>query len=171
MYATFKELIANQYEAAFCTVHQNIQQCPDSLWHDPVVNNPFSQSVFHGLFFADLYLGENIDAQPRQEFHKTHADIFDGYEQLEIQTVPSDTYEKTFLNEYLQHCRDKANSVVIAESIEQLQAPAGFPWLETTRAEVHVYNIRHIQHHAAQLNMKLRSDAKLDMGWVKSGWE
>jgi hypothetical protein len=38
------------------------------------------------------------------------------------------------------------------------------------RAELHVYNIRHIQHHSAQLIMRLRLDCDVDVPWISSGW-
>ena len=38
-----------------------------------------------------------------------------------------------------------------------------------TRAELHLYNIRHIQHHAAQLILRLRLDTDVDIPWVGRG--
>ncbi len=166
----YKSLITNQYEAAFCTLHECVTRCPDEMWQAPVVNHPFSQSIFHTLFFADLYLGTDMDAQRQQPFHRQHAEAFADYEQLEDR-IPHGRYEKSFIVEYLQHCRAKARQVVAAETARQLTEPAGFAWLNTTRAEVHVYNIRHIQHHAAQLILRLRGEAGQDMPWVKSGWQ
>lgn len=169
MHDTFKELIANQYEATFCTLNQCLQECPDAVWQKPVSAFPFSQCIFHTLFFADLYLGKNMEVQPNQEFHKTHAAVFGDYPQLE--KTPVETYEKEFLGLYLAFCRTKANSVVSSETEAELKEPAGFPWLASgSRAEVHVYNIRHIQHHAAQLILQLRKEATFDLPWVRSGW-
>lgn len=171
MHDTFKELIANQYEATFCTLNQCLQECPSAFWQEPVSAFPFSQCIFHALFFADLYLGKNMEVQPEQAFHKTNAAIFAGYEQLE-RVTPVGTYEKQFLEQYLGHCRTKAKSVMGNETEEEWKEPAGFPWLaSSSRAEVHVYNIRHIQHHAAQLILHLRKEATFDLPWVKSGWD
>ena len=38
------------------------------------------------------------------------------------------------------------------------------------RAELHVYSIRHIQHHAAQLSLRLRLDAGVAIPWIGVGW-
>jgi len=43
-------------------------------------------------------------------------------------------------------------------------------WLPFPRVEVHIYNVRHIQHHAAQLILRLRRDHKQGIPWFKSGW-
>ncbi len=166
----FQRTIANQYEAVFCTLHECVTRCPDQMWQGPVVNHPFSQTVFHGLFFADLYLGQNVESQPRQAFHRQYAAIFADYEQLQPR-IPRGTYDQSFVLKYLAHCRDKAIRVVSGETADDLASAAGFPWLNTSRAELHLYNIRHLQHHAAQLIMKLRAEAGEDMPWVKSGWQ
>jgi hypothetical protein len=60
-----------------------------------------------------------------------------------------------------------------AETEQSLRAACKFAWLarlSMSRAELHVYNIRHIQHHAAKLSLRLRLDYGLDIRWVGSGW-
>ncbi len=57
MIETFKELIVNQFEAAFCTLGACVDRCPDTSWHAPVAKLQFCQVAFHTLIFADLYLG------------------------------------------------------------------------------------------------------------------
>jgi hypothetical protein len=39
-----------------------------------------------------------------------------------------------------------------------------------SRAELHIYNIRHIQHHAGQLSLRLRLETGEGVDWVGSGW-
>ena len=172
MLSIFQDLVSNQFQAALNTLKRCVDQCPDELWQKPVVNNPFSQSVFHCLFFTDLYLCLNIEKQPKQDFHKNHADIFADYEQLEDGN-PVGTYEKSFINDYLEFCLERVDRTVKAEDEDELFTTfAGFPWLShLRRAEVHLYNIRHIQHHAAQLVAVLRKEAGIEIGWVKSGNE
>lgn len=170
MLDNFKSLILNQYEAAFRTLKHCIDQCPNEAWGKPVCNHQFCQSVFHGLFFADLYLGPNSDVVSDQDFHREQAAVFEGYEEMES-GPPNKTYDREFIELYLEHCRDKARVVVAAFTEDKLKTKAGFSWIEGTAAEVHVYNIRHIQHHAAQLSLRLRLDSIADVPWVRSGWE
>ena len=169
MLDTFKELIANQFEAAFCTLNTCIQRCPETSWDVPVGNYPFCQVMFHTLFFADYYLGENEEAFHRQPFHRDHEQFFGDYEQLEDRE-PVSLYEKSSINNYLEHCRTKASQVIASESADSLSARAGFQRREFSRAELHLYNIRHIQHHSAQLSLRLRIDANVDIPWIGSGW-
>ena len=169
MFSTYKDVVCNQFQAALNTLKRCVDQCPDELWQKPVVNNPLSQSVFHCLFFTDLYLCPNIGRQREQDFHKKHADVFGDYEQLEDRK-PVATYEKIFISDYLEFCLKKSSRVVQLEDEDELFISfAGFPWLSHLRiAEVHLYNIRHIQHHAAQIVAFLRKEAEIEVGWVKS---
>ena len=165
----FKQLVANQYEASLCALNACIDRCPETAWNAPVVNLAFCQAAFHVLFFTDLYLGPNVPSLREQAFHREHADAFRDYEELEPRRQQL-LYDRAFVMSYLQHCRNKAAEVTHAETIETLQVPAGFDWLKFPRAELHVYNIRHIQHHAAQLMLRLRLDFDEDFRWVGSGW-
>lgn len=169
MLEVFNKLIANQYEAALCTLNACVDACPDTAWNGPVVNLKFCQVVFHTLFYADYYLGVSEEPFRQQAFHRQHAAVFGEYEELQP-AAPINLYEKPWIKVYLQYCREKAVEVARSETAESLAAPSGFPRKPFTRAEGHVYNIRHIQHHAAQLSMRLRMDSQIDIPWFRSGW-
>ena len=71
---------------------------------------------------------------------------------------------------YGTFCREKASATIGEETEQTLCAEARFPRRNCSRAELHVYNIRHIQHHAAQLTLRLRLDTDVDVPWIGSGW-
>ena len=169
MIDTYKELISNQFEAAFCMLASCVDRCPETNWNAPIANLKFCQVAFHALFFADVYLGPDLKSLREQPFHRDNATVFADYEELEDR-VQQAAYEKPFIKAYLQHCREKGSQVVAAETAETLDRRPGFDWLTFSRAEVHVYNIRHIQHHAAQLSLRLRIDTGADIAWIGSGW-
>ncbi|WP_145057765.1 hypothetical protein [Adhaeretor mobilis] len=131
----------------------------------------FYQVMFHTLFSTDLYLGEDVSSQREQPFHLEHASTFKGYEEIGG-GLQQRTYEKPFISDYLQHCRVKAKSVIAAETARTLAQLPGFSWIKDfeTRDELHVYSIRHLQHHAAQLSLRLKLDTGKGIGWVGSGW-
>src|SRR5688572_28733026 len=169
MLDTFKHLIANQYEASLAALNACIDRCPVSAFNAPVANLAFCQAAFHVLFFTDLYLGQNVESLRDQPFHREHGDTFRDYEELEPRRQQL-LYDRAFVKRYLQHCRNKAADVISKETTETLNLPAGFEWLKFSRAELHVYNIRHIQHHAAQLILRLRLDFGEDFRSFGSGW-
>ncbi len=168
---TLAELLAHQFDASLCTLHLAVSRCPDSSWRQPVAAWKFCQAAFHATFFADVYLqaSDDVDALRRQPFHVEHAAEFRDYEELQDRE-PVLLYEKPFVLGYLQDVRRKAQETIARESAEVLAGPSGFRRRKCSRAELHVYNIRHIQHHAAQLSLRLRLDAGIDIPWVGHGW-
>jgi hypothetical protein len=80
-------------------------------------------------------------------------------------------YDRPTIQKYVEHCREKASTAIAAETADSLAAPCGFPRKSFSRAELHVYSIRHIQHHAAQLSLRLRLDHQIDIPWVRTGWD
>jgi len=95
--------------------------------------------------------------------------LFGDYEQL-LDRDPVTLHDRTQIEEYLNFCRFKAMLAVKAETEESLAAPSKVKRRNCSRAEVHVYNIRHIQHHAAQLILRLRLDTNINIPWIGSGW-
>ena len=43
---------------------------------------------------------------------------------------------------------------------------SAFGWVEMSYAELLLYNMRHVQHHAAQLNLILRQRTDSAPGWI-----
>jgi hypothetical protein len=73
-------------------------------------------------------------------------------------------------------CRRKLVETLAAETPESLAAPSGFSRLSFSRGELHLYNLRHIQHHTGALSAYLRRvDASLKdskaVDWVRKGWQ
>lgn len=169
MIEMLKQLLTSQYEASLCTLGHCIARCPDGLLNARVARYPFSQVVFHTLFYADHYLGADAESFRQQAFHVSNVDFFGDYEQLEDRE-PVCVYERPQIKAYLDFCRDKAVTTIARETADDLSAPARFPPKKFSRAELHVYNIRHIQHHAAQLILRLRLDTDINIPWIGAGW-
>ena len=170
MIDTFKELLTGQFEASFCMLEKCVQSCPSNVWNARVGQLYFCQVAFHALFYADVYLGTDLASLRQQPFHVEHAVVFADYEELEDRPQTS-RYEESFIRLYLEHCRSKAMSAVAAEDTKTLEQRPGFDWLPFSRAEVHVYNIRHLQHHVAQLSLRMKLDADVGVSWIGSGWQ
>ncbi|MEW4562122.1 DinB family protein [Bremerella sp. JC770] len=165
----WNDLLHQQYEASLATLNHCLENGPDGAWQGKVVNLTFDQAVFHTLFFTDYYLGKTPDDLKQQAYHRQHADFFGDYEEMEPR-VQVQRYRKESLRDYLQFCRTKAKETLAAESAADLAAPCAFPPKDFSRAELHFYNVRHIQHHAAQLIMRLRLDYQVHTPWFGSGW-
>ena len=164
-----KEVLTSQFQAALCTLNACIARCPEAAWDAPIGNLKFCQVAFHTLFFADLYLGHDVKSLSRQPFHRAHADYFRNYEELEDRMVQL-LYDKPTTLAYVQHVREKSAQAIAAETQESLMTRPGFEWLKFSRAEVYGYNTRHLQHHAAQLSLRLRIDHKIEIPWIGTRW-
>src|SRR5204862_57748 len=97
----------------------------------------------------------------------------------ELRPVISDGLDKPDTLEFLDHCHQKMLAVIGAETQASLEGGSGFPSIfkryPLSRAELHLYNIRHLQHHTAQLSLHLRrladsSGAALELPWIGTGW-
>jgi hypothetical protein len=164
MIDTIKTLILHQMTASLDTLNYGIESCPDSEWQEPHRDSPFSQVVFHTLFYTDFYLGRDTVPFKEQPFHVSHKEVFKDYEEMEDK-IPQNLYEKPFCLDYLAHCISKLKASVEAETEESLSGESGIDFRKCSRAELYVYNMRHIQHHAAQLGLRIQMVTGKEMPW------
>ena len=157
---TWKEILWLQYGAAIDTLENAINACTKELWTDSTVRpEPFWYAAYHTLFFIDLYLsGTDEGFAPPEPFTLAELDPAGVF--------PERPFTKDELLAYVEHCRDKCHASIRALTDEKVRQRCTFPWGEIGYGELLLYTMRHVQHHAAQLNLTLRQ--KLDVGsrWV-----
>jgi hypothetical protein len=159
-----KSALSRQLRAALNTLGYAIEICPDSEWQKPHGDAPFSQVAFHCLFYADFYLGRDALPFKDQSFHKSHQRDFADYEELEDRK-PIRLYEKPFCREYLAHCLAKVDAMLETESLESLARDSGIDFRHCNRMELYIYGERHIQHHAAQLGLRIQQITGQELKW------
>src|SRR5262249_31205382 len=76
---------------------------------------------------------------------------------------------------YVPLVRQKLHDTLTAETAETLAGPSGFSWRKFSRAEMHLYNLRHIQHHVGQMSAYLRRVepalfGQRELPWIGAGW-
>ena len=96
-------------------------------------------------------------------------DFFRDYEELEPRKQVL-LYDRPTILAYVQHCRAKLADGLASETEVTLTAPCGFARRDFSRAELYVYTLRHVQHHAAALGLHLKQRFGLDLPWFGSGW-
>lgn len=166
---TIHTAVANQINAAFSMLLDVITRCDDQHWHSTDGDYPFSQVVFHTLFFSDFYSSESKDEFFSQSFHKAHRDFFDDYEELEYR-IPVKTYDKDMIIEYFHFCRDKLERFVEQVNGDSLMHVSPLTRSKLPRIELLVFTARHIQHHAAQLGLRIQLRTGVEMPWKSSGF-
>jgi len=80
--------------------------------------------------------------------------------------LPERVYAKEELLSYLNHCRKKCGNVLESLTDEKANSLCKFTWLELSFAELLLDNMRHVQHHTAQLNLILRQKTDSAPRWV-----
>ena len=165
-----KKILVWQLEASLCTLYQCIKNCPNSEWNNKHGDYPFSQVLFHTLFYTDFYISKNEEDFKNQEFHKKNKDIFKDYEELEYKLAVN-VYKKEEIEKYFSYCRGKIENIINADNESTLLGPSGFSFQKIPRIELYIDLIRHIQHHAAQLGLRIQQINKTELKWISSGWK
>jgi len=80
--------------------------------------------------------------------------------------LPERPYTKDELQRYLEHGRRKCRARIAALTEESAREARKFGSVEGTVAELLIYNLRHVQHHTAQLNLLLRQETDSAPTWV-----
>jgi hypothetical protein len=160
MNADAKKELWQQSGAAIDMLNNAIRACPDPLWGDRNQRPEFWYTAFHALFFLDCY-ASNSEAtyQPPSPFTLSELD--------ERGILPDRVYSKTELLAFLEHGRARCRSAIDSLTEDSARARCGFSWLDLSVAELTLYNMRHVQHHAAQLNLLLTQNGFKAPPWVR----
>ena len=164
-----RTILTGQFEAALCMMDHCIRACPPEHWEGKIANVTFRRVAYHTLFWVDMYLSPgDEDAFVLRDLHRRGGD-----ERDDAADNPGLGKDETLA--YLSICRRKMLETLAAETAESLQGPSGFPHRPSTRGELHVYNLRHVQHHTGQLSAYLRRvDPSPNAGdalpWIGTGW-
>lgn len=150
-----KTVLKSQYHAGLAMLRETIDRCPDDEWLSRDHRNAFWQVAYHVLYFTHLYLQPNEAAFRPWIQHQGDDDGTSG-----------DLYTKAQVLEYWHFVDQMVDSAVDALDLENPES--GFWWYKMSKLEHQLVNLRHVQHHAAQLADRLRSAADIGIKWVSS---
>ena len=136
--------LTSQLEASLAMLHRCIAACPPEHFDDKIGNDTFRQVAYHTLFFFDFYLSPSESAFQLRDLHKK------GGDERGPDLSPG-LYKEDALA-LLPLCRQQIATTLNAETEQTLAGSTGFSRRKTPRLELHIYNIRHTQHHVGQLS-------------------
>jgi hypothetical protein len=167
MTRAWQRALIRQFEAAIETLAAAIAACPDRLWDDRSTPPPFWHIAYHTLFYLDLYLSESEEHFTPPACHRPHANFLGAmpFPPFDVET-PAVVCTREELAAYLAHGRAKCRERIAGLADEEIEQPSPFPWLRFTRGDLLLYTMRHVQHHAAQLNLRLRAAGIEPPPWV-----
>ena len=164
MITTVRENLWQQFGASIDMLKNAIVLWPEELWDK---KPKFFYNAYHCLIFLDYYLNfpaERMSSPLPFTLAASGVVVKDAVDDI----IPDRIYSKEELLGYLQTCREKCRQVIMnitEENVNELWIEADgdrtFPKLELL-----IYNMRHVQHHAAQLNMYLRQEINDAPRWV-----
>jgi hypothetical protein len=162
-----------QFGAAIDDLDNALRACPGELWRARLWDDPSQEKfflpefwyvVYHALFWLDLYLtGAEEGFVPPPPFALI--------EQDENGPLPERSYTKDELQSYLEECRKRCQATIESMTDEAAQRLCRFGWGEVSFAELLLYNMRHVQGHAAQLNLLLGQNTVSVPSWVTRAGE
>jgi hypothetical protein len=158
-----------QFGASIDMLDNALVACPDSLWRQLVWPDPsvpsqgaeFCYVAYHALFWLDLYLSGSAERfAPPAPITMEDVDP----------EVPARPYTREELRTYLAFARAKCRTTINALSDQQARRPIDFDWAtgrDVSYVELQLYNMRHVQEHAAQLSLFLGQHAiPADPDWI-----
>jgi uncharacterized damage-inducible protein DinB len=163
----WKQSLVGQYEGALSMLLHCIEACPLEQWESKIAQGTVRWVVYHTLFYTDLYLSPSNEGFVLRDLHERGGD--------ERGSEACIGLAKEEALAYVPLCREKMLQTVASETEATLAGPSGFFWYEITRGEMHLVNIRHVQHHTGQLSAFIRrvddrfKDRKT-LRWIGSGW-
>lgn len=162
---SINEIVWNQFGASIDMLINVISNCPDNYF---VTHERFYYIAFHSTIFLDYY-----STIPPGEFSPqlsfTPQELEDRPKEAVDDLIPDKIYSKQEIVEYLKQSREKCKQMIYTLNDEKLNQhfkegdepnDMDYPILE-----ILLYNMRHTQHHTAQLNMLLRQDIDKHMEW------
>jgi hypothetical protein len=160
-------ILRSQYEAALAMLKQCVAACSAEHYEGKIARDTFRTIAYHTLFWTDYYLSPGEHAFELRDIHHR------GGDDRVLASSPGLSREETLA--YADFCRGKLVEVLAAETPEVLAGPSGFSRFSFSRGELHLYNLRHIQHHTGALSAYVRRvdpllQDRAALRWVRMGW-
>ena len=159
---TMRTALWRQFGAAIDMLENALVACPAPLWTRRLWSGPPDRSLppgfaefwyvaYHTLFWLDLYLSglREEDFAPPAPFIWT---------EVSPPISPERPYTKEELLAYLVTTRRKCHGQIFALTDERTRQTVEYPWAEgqvISFLELLLYDMRHVQEHAAQLSLFL----------------
>jgi uncharacterized damage-inducible protein DinB len=152
----FKSILWSQFGASIDMLEHAMRACPDALW----TGSRFWHIAYHTIFYLDLALsGPAENFAPPAPFTLSELDPSGVF--------PDRPYTKDELQTYLDHGRKKCRAVIETLTEDTVRERRRYGSIELPFAELILYMMRHVQHHAGQLNFILGQQTSSAPRWVK----
>jgi len=163
------DVLESQYKAALSMLRSALEKVPQEYWNSKEYNKPIWQLAFHTLYGTKMYLSSSPETFILWENAIRGAESLGGvndWENPEEDGVIEGTHTPSELFDFIDDIVANLQQNISALPIHE---PSGFEWYPVTRLELHLTNIRHIQHHAAQIIERLKYKNIHGFAWAIDG--
>jgi uncharacterized damage-inducible protein DinB len=174
METAWRDALWPQFGAAIDMLDQAVAACPDALWDarvwpdapeepESVGSGRFWAVAYHTLFWLDAYLSGSVeDYTPPAPFVLAEGDRA---------ATRAEPFTKEQLRGWLASLCQRASATLAMLTEEQALHPFVFPWnpkRTISYLELQLYNMRHVQEHAAHLSLLLGQHGAppADLDWI-----
>ena len=158
-----KAAFISQYRAGLKMLANAIEKCPDDLWDNQAYGNSYWRIAYHALFYTAFYLSENSGSFDPWGKHSVNYHVLGAADDNGNVIIIDHVYSKEELLAYAQAISDEVDEAV---NITNGGDESGFDWIPMDKFELHLYNIRHSQHHTGQLTERLHQNGITGIDWV-----
>ncbi len=162
-------ILVSQYKAALQMLRQTIGKIPSDLWNNDEYNNPNWQIAYHAIWAAQFYLGANAESFVPWKKAIEGAESLGGSQEWENPEKGVILERHNPKDELLSFIDDIESRLPQSISSLPLGENSGFEWYPYSRLELHINNIRHIQHHTAQLIERMKMKGITGFPWAIDG--
>jgi hypothetical protein len=164
--ASVRVALKSQYLAAMSQLAAAIRQCPEGLWTGGEWRFPYWHVAYHVLFYTHLYTAADRESFTPWSGHRPDYQYQEKTPRPPYTLPQHSPYTKDELLAYAGELPD-----VLCRSADEARFddPSGFEWLRMNKLELHLYNLRHLEHHTAQLVDRLRNSAGIAVEWTGMG--
>ena len=170
----FKQCLWVNFAAAIDMLRNTINMCPDELWKE---EKKFYYTTYHTTVFLDYYLTNPVKKfKPKLPYTIRNESKLPSLAIDDV--IPDRFYSRPEILSYLVSIRKKCKDLILLSTDDRLMKR----WIDDieigmhglcpsmvenyTLLEIIFYNLRHVQHHVAQLNFILRQKIDMAPGWI-----
>lgn len=162
---SFKDILWNQFGASIDMLANVVQHCPEGYFD---THRRFYYIAYHSAVFLDYYLTLPPSGfEPLLSF--TQKERAEWPPEAIDDLVPDRIYSPKELGDYINNSREKCRKLIASldetGSLQRFTEGDGPQDMDYPVVEILLYNMRHTQHHAAQLNLLFRQDRDKHMEW------
>ena len=153
-----------QYNKTLNMIYEIIVSYDEDLWHDNEnYQYPAWQIAYHGIYYTNIYCSskeEKIVSWPKEKeyYHFFGNKPWPPFEKVTIETP----YSINNINEFIEFVREQVPNYLKDFSPDEKCWPF---WYDETQFEFHINNIRHLQHHTAEILERHNNLKKTKYSW------